>query len=119
MTPFATFCSSPPTPILFFFSVSQFWFKALFEICSFLYHVDPLPCGLVLFGDDVPMSYAGPFTIDIVGKAGFNPIRDPNSFSFIPDILLSFLVQLVSFAEADWILCDEKHRVTVKGLGNL
>lgn len=30
------------------------------------------------------MSHEGPFTIDIVGKADFNPLCDPNSFSFFP-----------------------------------
>lgn len=32
------------------------------------------------------MSCEGPFTIDIVGKADFNPICDPSSFSFLPNI---------------------------------
>lgn len=53
------------------------------------------------------MLYEDPFTIDIVGKAHFNPICDPNLFR----LSFQYQMQLVSFRKAEWILSDERHRV--------
>ena len=60
------------------------------------------------------MSHEGPFTIDIVGKADFNPLGDPNSFSVFP---VSEAVGVIRKRQGGFSVM--RNRIVVKGLGNL
>lgn len=111
MTLSSTFCSSPPTPSLFFHQSvlveSPLW--NLFFPC-FIMWAPSLLTGS--FWGQCSHSSEGPFTIDIVG---FQTHLWPQFFQ----LSSQYQMPLVSFRKAEWILCDEQHRVVVKGLDKL